>query len=482
VVTSPLASLGISLALLIVSAVVRAVTPNRLVRSKLRLTLLVATAAAVLAVGLSLGAPRPDLAERLGDVERLLLALGVINFAVTVAINPLGADRVPARFPAILQDAVVVGLFLVVATLVMQEKFLTTSAVGAVILGFALQDTLGNAFAGLAIQTEKPFHAGQWVRVGTHEGCVDEITWRATKLRTKSGSFVIVPNSLVSREAIINFSEPVVPTRTFVEVGASYLVPPNVVKDAIHEAIRNAPLALPDPAPVVGLADFGSSAILYRAQFWVSDFAHDEHARDQVRTNIYYTFKRQGIEIPWPIQVEYERPEPPERTEATTERFLHTLGRVDVFAGLEPDERRELAERSLERLYTANEAIVREGEPGASMFVVCSGRVRVTLAPDNREVASMAAGGFFGEMSLLTGAARTATVSAATECVLMEITVDAFRRFVLDKPSVLERVTSAVAARREELERTRAIEVAPARVQGEQSFLDLVRRFLGLTA
>jgi CRP-like cAMP-binding protein len=116
------------------------------------------------------------------------------------------------------------------------------------------------------------------------------------------------------------------------------------------------------------------------------------------------------------------------------------------------------------------------------MFVVCSGRVRVTLAPDNREVASMAAGGFFGEMSLLTGAARTATVSAATECVLMEITVDAFRRFVLDKPSVLERVTSAVAARREELERTRAIEVAPARVQGEQSFLDLVRRFLGLTA
>jgi small-conductance mechanosensitive channel/CRP-like cAMP-binding protein len=482
VAPSPFVGLGIGLTLLVVAAVVRAVTPNRLVRSKLRLTLLVAVAAVVLAVGLALGAPPAELAGRLGDIERLLLALGVINFAVTVAINPLGADRVPARFPAILQDAVVVGFFLVVATVVMQEKFLTTSAVGAVILGFALQDTLGNAFAGLAIQTEKPFHAGQWIRVGEHEGCVEEITWRATKLRTKAGSFVIVPNSTISREAIINFSEPVVPTRIFVEVGATYLVPPATVKAAMLEAVANASLALRTPEPSVVLADFGSSAITYRARFWVEDFANDELARDQVRTNIYYTFRRRGIEIPWPIQVEYERKEPPERTEATSERFFGTLGRVKVFAGLTGEERHTLAERSVERLYAAGEAIVREGEPGDSMFVVCRGRVRVTVGPDGREVASMEEGGFFGEMSLLTGEARTATVSAATDCDLMEVTADAFRRFVLDKPSVLERVSHAVAIRREELAQTRAIVVAPAGLESEENFLSRVRRFLGLAS
>lgn len=477
---SPLVGLGIGLVLLVVAAVVRAVTPNRLVRSKLRLTMLVCAAAAALAAGLALGAPSAALAERLDDVARLLLALGVINFVVTVAINPLGTDRVPAKFPAILQDAVVVGLFLVVATLVMQEKFLTTSAVGAVILGFALQDTLGNAFAGLAIQTEKPFHAGQWIRVGEHEGCVEEITWRATKLRTKAGSFVIVPNSTISREAITNFSEPVLPTRMFVEVGATYLVPPAEVKAAIAEAIANASLALRSPEPSVLLTDFGSSAITYRARFWVEDFANDELARDQVRTNIYYTFRRRGIEIPWPIQVEYSRLEPPERTDATTQRFFETLGAVSVFGDLSAEERRELAERSAERLYAAGEAIVREGSPGDSMFVVCRGRVRVTLAPDGREVASMGEGGFFGEMSLLTGAPRTATVVAAAECTLMEVTADAFRRFVLDKPSVLERVGHAVAARREELARTRAIEAAPSGIESEESFLSRVRRFLGL--
>ena len=119
------------------------------------------------------------------------------------------------------------------ATSVLQEKFLTTSAVGAVVVGFALQDTLGNAFSGLAIQTEKPYRAGQWIKVGDHEGRVEEITWRATKLRTKTGTFVIVPNNVMSKEAIVNFSEPIIPTRMSVDVGASYAVPPNEVKAAI---------------------------------------------------------------------------------------------------------------------------------------------------------------------------------------------------------------------------------------------------------
>jgi small-conductance mechanosensitive channel len=125
----------------------------------------------------------------------------------------------------------------------------TTSAVSAVVIGFALQDTLGNAFAGLAIQSEKPFHVGQWVKVGDHEGRVAEVTWRATKLRTKSGNFVILPNNIVAKEAIVNYSEPAAPMRLEVEVGASYLVPPNKVKAAMMEALRHSSRVLPAPAP-----------------------------------------------------------------------------------------------------------------------------------------------------------------------------------------------------------------------------------------
>ena len=94
-----------------------------------------------------------------------------------------------------------IAIFMVIATVLLREQLLTTSAVGAVVVGFALQDTLGNLFAGLAIQIEKPFRVGQWIQVSGREGQVQEITWRATKLRTKDGEFLIVPNSVIVERA-----------------------------------------------------------------------------------------------------------------------------------------------------------------------------------------------------------------------------------------------------------------------------------------
>ena len=138
--------------------------------------------------------------------------------------NPWRQDRPSDRFPAIVQDVTVIALFMVIGTVLLREQLLTTSAVGAVVVGFALQDTLGNLFAGLAIQIEKPFRVGQWVQFGDREGQVQEITWRATKLRTKAGQFLIVPNSVISKEPVLNHSEPTVPTRIEVEIGASYSV------------------------------------------------------------------------------------------------------------------------------------------------------------------------------------------------------------------------------------------------------------------
>ena len=477
----PLA-LGLGVVVLAVALGLRTVTANRFVKRRLRLTIALSAIAVVLTGVLAAAVLPAELADRARSLASLVLALAVVNLVVVAGVNPWRADRVPDRFPTIVQDAAIVGLFVLVATVMMQEKFLTTSAVGAVVVGFALQDTLGNAFAGLAIQSEKPFHVGQWIRIGEHEGCVAEITWRATKLRTKAHSFVVVPNNVMSREAIVNYSEPVVPTRLQVEVGATYLVPPNEVKAAMLEAVANAPLALKDPPPDVLLMEFGNSAITYRARFWVEDYGRDEVARDQVRTGIYYGFRRRGIEIPWPIQVEYTREEPPARSAGTTDQLAELLGRVDVLRTLSEAERLDLAARCDEVLYARGEAVVRQGEAGASMFVVRAGRLAVTLDPGAQRVATIESGGFFGEMSLLTGEARTATVTAETDCRLMEITVAAFRDFVLAKPAVLERVGLAVIGRRAELDRARASAGAvPGGTEPVPTFMARVRRFLRIT-
>ena len=435
---------------------IRVFTVNRLVQRKLRLSLIFLVGYIAIGVFLLL---RPGLGAQaqaqLQAFEKLAMAAALINALVFSLANPLRHDRVPDRFPIILQDAMVIAL-VIASAMFLSSELVTTSAVSAVVLGFALQDTLGNAFAGLAIQSEKPFNVGHWVKVGDHEGRVAEVTWRATKLRTKSGNFVILPNNVVAKEAVVNYSEPAAPTRLFVEVGASYLVPPNKVKAAMGEALRNCSLVLTAPAPDVVLLAFDASAITYRARFWVQDYEADERARDQVRTAIYYAFQRQQIEIPGPISVEYKGELPAPDVQARGREIAATLSGIDLFAPLPVQLREEIAAACVLADYTNGEAIVRQGEPGQSMFLVARGEVSVVIEPGREEVARIAAGGYFGEMSLLTGEPRTATVLAAGDVSVIELSADLFRRFGAEYPAAVEQMAVSAMTRRADLERMKS--------------------------
>ena len=114
--------------------------------------------------------------------------------------------------------------------------------------------------------------------------------------------------------------------------------------------------------------------------------------------------------------------------------------RLPLFASLSPEERAALLAVARPVQYAAGEAIVRQGQPGRSLFVVVRGEASVTLAGTEGEVARLRGGDVFGEMSLLTGEARTATVTAATDCDLVEIDAEGFRSVVMANPSVLEHV------------------------------------------
>jgi CRP-like cAMP-binding protein len=290
-----------------------------------------------------------------------------------------------------------------------------------------------------------------------------------------------VPNNVMSKEAIVNYSEPIVPTRMSVDVGASYDVAPNQVRAAIAEAIQNCPLVLASPAPDVLLLDFGGSAITYRARFWIEDYSKDDPAKSQVRTSIWYVFRRRQIEIPFPIQVQYERDELSGRPADTTPGIAASFAKVELLTSLTEAERLELAGLCEERLYATHEVVVRQDAPGSSMFVVSAGKVEIVLEPDGRPLAVTESGGFFGEMSLLTGSPRTATVRALQDCTLIEVTADAFRRFVLEKPAVLDVIARAAITRRAEINRRRTEGAATAHpTESATSFLGRVRKFLGI--
>jgi small-conductance mechanosensitive channel len=453
-------------------------TVNRLIRRKLRLSLVLLVGYVAVDLAMAFYPMAAATQVQLAAFATVALVAALINAGVYLLVNPLRADRVPERFPIILQDAVVIGLILLASTFLSQQ-LVTTSAVSAVVLGFALQDTLGNAFAGLAIQSEKPFHVGHWVRVGDHEGRVADVTWRATKLRTKAGNLVILPNNVVAKEAIVNYSEPAAPFRLEVEVGASYLVPPNKVKAALMEALRHSSRVMTAPTPDVLLVAFDASAITYRVRFWIDDYAADEVSRDEVRTAIYYSFQRHDIEIPWPIQIQYERDwvETDANVKVAEEERL--LGEVDLFATLPPELRHQVALSAPMAVYGSGEPIVRQGDDGQSMFVVLSGTVSVVLEPSREEVARIQRGGYFGEMSLLTGEPRSATVLAAGDVAVVEIGADLFRRLAAVHPEAIEKVGTAAMVRRAGLEEVRTA-TAGAVTAETTTLLARMKKFLRL--
>lgn len=471
-----LAGVALALAAIGLLAVVR----NRIILRRLRFALVTLLAFGILHVATVLVPPFRTLAHE-PTIEQLLVVLAFVNVLVALVFNPWFQDRVPDRSPAIVQDTLVVVAVAGVAVFLFKDtKFLTASAIAAAAIGFALQDTLGNAFSGLAIQIEKPFRVGHWIAVGGYEGVVAEVTWRATKIRTKSGNFVVIPNNLVAKEVINNYSEPAAPTQLHVEVGAEYGAPPNDVRDAMLAGMRQAPRLLSSPAPDVLLQEFASSAIVYRARFWIADFVHADEARDEVRRSIYYEFRRRRIEIPWPISVEYHRDERPADSPEQREAFARTIASVPVLAGLSPDAHRALASAADEHLYGDREVIVRQGDPGSSMFLIRRGRVAVTIGPEAREVAVTDAGGYFGEMSLLTGEPRTATVTARGDCTVLEINADDFRAYVRNHPEVVDQLVEAAATRRRELDQTRAA-VGSAPAAESVSLGRRIRRFFGLS-
>jgi small-conductance mechanosensitive channel/CRP-like cAMP-binding protein len=456
---------------------IMSLTANRLIRRRFRLSVVLTVLYVAADVAVTLYPFAPATAQQVNSFAKLALVAAVINAAVLLLINPIRQDRVPERFPLILQDAIILGLVLFAATFISAE-LVTTSAVSAVVIGFALQDTLGNAFAGLAIQSEKPFHVGQWVRIGEFDGRVAEVTWRATKLRTKAGNFVIVPNNVVAKEAIVNYSEPSAPLRIEVEVGATYLVPPSQVKAAMMEALRHSSRVLSAPAPEVLLGGFGDSAINYRARFWVADFSQDEVARDEVRMAIFYSFQRHNIEIPWPTQVQYERNWDVQDVSKKLEEEEQLLASVDLFESLAPELRSQIAHAAPMAVYGSGETIVKEGEDGHSMFIVMSGVVRVVLGPERQEVARIERGGYFGEMSLLTGEPRTATVLASGDVVVVEIDAELFRRIGAIHPEAIEKIGMAAMVRKAGLEEVKA--AAQTATVEATTFMTRMKKFLRL--
>lgn len=396
--------------------------------------------------------PLADLLHWAGILLPAALAVLAIELTRVVLVDRLLVTQRGVRVPGLMRDMAFGAVYLVLALIFLGSTFhldlapfFTGSAVITIVVGLALQDTLGNLLSGLAIHLDPPFRLGDWVSVDGKVGRVEQITWRATRLATKHDEQVIIPNNTISKGAIVNFHSTTRHAHS-VNLGLPYALPPGIALRALLEVATGTPGVLETPVPEVHLDDFGESAILYRVKVWIHDYDDAATILTGLRQRLWYRLQREGWEIPFPArQVLWGPAASPSRDE----EVLAALRGVDFLAPLESAQLAELAAACQRQRYTAGEQICRRGDPGNSCFVILSGSVEVRLADDfTGPLAMLVPPQLFGEMSLLTGEPRTATAIACAECELLTISHAQFGRILRENPVVSELICRTVAERR----------------------------------
>ena len=370
------------------------------------------------------------------------------------------------------------------------DKFLAGSAVISIVLGLALQETLGNFFSGMVMQASSPFAIGHWITCAGSEGRVVDMTWRAVTLHTLDDNFVLIPNSLIAREQIVNFNNPTANTARTVQGGIEYGTAPERVREVLMKAALETPGVLAQPSPVVFLTNFGGSSIDYTLKFWINDARQHLNIESRVRVNMWYRVKQAGMNMPCPIRtVEITSLDRKESREAHAnfQERLEALGRAPLLASLKPEQRELLAREACQLLLAPDQIVYKANDGGDSMYIVERGTLDVFFAVGDKpatKVGQLQAGQVFGEMSALTGEPRQATVKAATEAACVELTHASLQNIFQQDPALLEALGTLVAdhqARREELVReheTAAAASATSAVE-RQTMVGRMRRLFG---
>jgi small-conductance mechanosensitive channel/CRP-like cAMP-binding protein len=370
------------------------------------------------------------------------------------------AHRRRAHFSTIGKDLVMLLLFAVVAMMVMIEDvhidptpLLASSAVIGVVLGFALQESLGNVFSGLTLQAGKAFVPGDWVRTSNFVGRVQGISWRSTALITRANERLEIPNSLIAKDVVVNYSNGAVADE--ITIGLSYDAPPNYVREVIAETLGGVAGVLPTPPPDIYTWDYADSSIRYRVRYWMADYAESERVHDTVSTALWYALRRKSIEIPYPIRT--LRNDREAGISAGAREFEHEimteLRQVDFLCDLRDEELQLLLPSVTLLKFGIGETVVREGDAGNSLYIIRSGEVEVVAWANGTQqvhISSLQRPAFFGEMALMTGEPRNSTVRACTDAELLELSREGFIELFKSHPETAARMGEIIALRMSE--------------------------------
>jgi small-conductance mechanosensitive channel/CRP-like cAMP-binding protein len=453
------------------------------------------------AASVALESLAPSAASGVYTLFRIVSAIALIRlagFAFFRLLLPLAGRAMPR----IVEDVVILILYVIYGFVQLRgagvdlSSIVTTSAILTAVIAFAMQDTLGNLLGGLSIQLDHTVSVGDWVRIDELTGQVRDIRWRSILIETRNWETIVIPNSAImkGRVAILGRREgqPLQwrrGLRFMVDPG----VPPARVIAIVNEEMREVPIAnvARSPATTTVLHGFIHGNLEYELRYYLTDLMEDEMTDSMVRVHLFASLQRAGIRV----AEEQRTVHAVSRDEAHADvvrkrelgRRMELLRQVDLFSVLSQDEMNELAERLQYAPFARGDVITKQGNIAHWLYIIMFGEVDVRYEPPNAEpqtVGTLRAGQFFGEMALLTGDARSATVVAKTDVECYRLDGNSFQGLLLGRPQIAEGMARVIASRRPELEKVREVfATQPMPAQNEQAdLLTRIRRFFGLRA
>lgn len=373
-----------------------------------------------------------------------VLAFMVLERFVWTSFASRGV-QVPKLLIDVVRAIVFVFMLLGVISALFEETItglFAASGVFAVVMGFALQSTLADLFSGIAINLQHPYRVGDWIEIDNVTiGQVVEMNWRATQLRSPQGNSIVMPNSKMAAAQIVNFNMPTPRHRSAIDLKLDARVPPGVARDVLERAALKATAVLREPAPSVRVTGFEYTQVSYELCFWLDGYADIDVVRHDVSNSVWYALDVLGLGS-WNDGA---------GDAATSSRAARLVGYVDLFRDFDEALRERFAAAMTARLLRPGDVIMREGELTSSVYIVELGAVEVTIDLGERGPRTMArlgTGDFFGEMSLLTGEPRSATLTAICDTKVWELERAAFEPILRSEPAIADRLSRIMAKRR----------------------------------
>ena len=352
-----------------------------------------------------------------------------------------------------LQEAITVFIKYVLITfssaIILQTAGINLSSLAVVAgvvgigIGFGLQNLASNFISGLVLLFEQTLKVGDYIEIGELKGTIERISIRSTILRTEDDLFVIVPNQRFIENNTVNWSYAGHTCRIHVPVNVAYDTDLLVLTEALLTAARHEPRVLSNPSPEVWFHAFGKESLEFKLLVWIDDPDANEPIRSSLNFRIAYEFRARGIKIPFPTrEIILHNPEAlsqiitptiledrqqsqnlqvnrqinptvaPATNEISTKSLRDLLRKISYFERCTEVELFALIARGYRKHFDINEIICRENDPSEEFYIILSGVVEIFSERNNQAIATLGEGEFFGEISLLTGTPRTATVRA----------------------------------------------------------------------